>query len=136
MKCVRFKNIVMDKILYSQVLYKAERRKGDDMADTGTARVAADIEEDEPNNSVFRVNSKTLFVSISKSDPFRHLLSILCDPRCVIKFILLLDIFIHFRKSKHSSIAKTDQIYEGNKRQNELQKELSKMPVPPQITAE
>ena len=127
----------MDKTLYSQVLYKAERRKEDDMADTGTARVTADMEEDEPNNSVFRVNSKTLFVSVSKLEPFEHLLSILCDPRCVIKFILLLDFFlIYFRKSKHSSIAKTDQIYERNKRQNELQKELSKMPVPPQITAE
>ena len=32
------------------------------MADTGTARVTADMEEDEPNNSMFRINSKTLFV--------------------------------------------------------------------------
>ena len=36
------------------------------MADTGTARVAADMEEDEPNSSVFRVNSKTLLASVSK----------------------------------------------------------------------
>ena len=93
MKYTRFKNIVMDKILYSQVLYKAERRKGDDMADTGTARVAADMEEDEPNNSVFRVNSKTLLVSVSKLDPFKYFLNIICDPRYVIKFILLLDFF-------------------------------------------
>ena len=70
MKWVRFKSIGMDKILYLQVLYKAERRKGDDMADTGTARVVVDIEEDEPNNSVFRVNSKTLFVSVSKIRSF------------------------------------------------------------------
>ena len=57
--------VLMHKILYLQVLYKAERRKGTDMADTGTARVAADVEEDEPNSSVFRVNSKTLLVSVS-----------------------------------------------------------------------
>ena len=63
------------------------------MADTGTARVVVDIEEYEPNNSMFRVNSKTLFVSVSKLDPFKHLLSILCDPTRVIKLILLLDFF-------------------------------------------
>ena len=32
-------------------------------------------------------------------------------------------------------MAKTDQVYEGNKRQNEFQKQMSKMPTPkPPIT--
>ena len=46
---------------------------------------------------------------------------------------LLLDNLYYFcyRKPKHSSMAKTDQAYEGNKRQNEFQKQMSKMPTPP-----